>query len=201
MFMHSYNILRPKEKKKRTWQLCLSLILFLLPMSANAQLLPKEVSVSYSFLQANSSGNGGAFNANGGNLTAVWMLKPRIDLLADFGGYHFGGQPGGVDGRLLTYTAGPRLSFRKESRRWTPFCQLLLGAGRVSGSSGNLTAAENGFVLLAGGGVNLRFRAHVDIHALEVNYLMTRFVRVTGTSGTQNDFRISSGLVFRLGRK
>ena len=203
-----------KKRSRLSWLLALCGSLILIPTPARCQivrqLLPNEVSVDYAYLRSISSGPGGSFNTNGASASAVWNLKPqlsfwnvkpRLSLVADLGGYHFGSQYQGVDGRLLTYTAGPRMTFFKESRRWTPFGQLLLGGGRVSGSTTGLTAAENGFVLIVGGGLNSRFRPYMDIRVIEVNYMMTRFVRVTGTPGTQNDIRASAGVVFHFGRK
>src|SRR5258708_17562470 len=174
------------------------------------QVLPNEVSLDYAYLRSISSGTGGSFNTNGASASAAWRLKPqlvfwnikpRLSLVADLGGHHFGSQNQGVDGRLFTYVAGPRMSLFKESGRWTPFGQLLLGGGRVSGSTNGLTAAENGFVLIAGGGLNSPFRSPMDIRFIAVNYMRTRSVRVTGTPGTQNDIRVSAGVVLHFGRK
>ena len=213
--MQTNKVSRANKKKSRlSWLLALCGSSILIPTPAMCQsvrqLLPNEVSLDYAYLRSISSGTGGSFNTNGASASAAWSLKPqlgfwnikpRLSLVADLGGYHFGSQNQGVDGRLFTYAAGPRMSLFKESGRWTPFGQLLLGGGRVSGSTSGLTAAENGFVLIAGGGLNSRFRSRMDIRVIEVNYMMTRFVRVTGTPGTQNDIRVSAGVVLHFGRK
>ena len=194
------------------WGLCGLLTLIPSPAACQIvrQLLPNEISLDYAYLRSTSSGTGGSFNTNGASASAAWNLKPqlsfwgikpRLSLVGDLGGYHFGSQYQGVDGRLLTYTAGPRMTLFNESGRWKPFGQFLLGGGRVSGSTSSLTAAENGFVLIVGGGLNSRFRSYMDIRIIEVSYMMTRFVRVTGTPGTQNDIRASAGVVFHFGRK
>jgi hypothetical protein len=203
-----------KKKSRLSWLLALCGSLILIPTPATCQivrqLLPNEVSLDYTYLRSISSGTGGSFNTNGASASAAWNLKPqlsfwkikpRLSLVADLGGYRFGSQYQGVDGRLTTYTAGPRMTLFKEAGQWTPFGQLLLGGGRVSGSTSGLTAAENGFVLIVGGGLTSRFRSYMDIRVIEVNYMMTRFVRVTGTPGTQNDIRASAGVVLHFGRK
>ena len=201
MLTHASTATCREKRKRHLWWLGLLGLVALAPVRAQCQIIPGEVSLNYSYLRANSSGTGGSFNTNGASASAAWKIKSQVSLVADFGGYHFGSQFQGVGGRLLTYTFGPRITLPEYRGRWVPFGQLLLGAGRVSGTVGSLTAAENGFVMLAGGGVNARFRERVTIRVLEVNYLMTRFVRVTGTPGTQNDIRVSSGMVLRFGRK
>jgi hypothetical protein len=52
-----------------------------------------------------------------------------------------------------------------------------------------------------GGGLDWPLRHRFSIRLIEADYLLTRFDRVTGTSATQNDVRISAGLVFRFGSK
>jgi outer membrane immunogenic protein len=201
MLTHASRTACRNKNRSYFWWLGLWGLLALVPLPARCQIIPSEVSLNYSYLRANSSGTGGSFNANGASASAAWKIRSRLSIVADFGGYHFGSQFQGVDGRLLTYTFGPRITLPEYRGRWIPFGQLLLGAGRVSGTVGSLTAAENGFVMLAGGGLNARFRERLTIRVIEINYLMTRFVRVTDTPGTQNDIRVSSGLIFHFGRK
>jgi hypothetical protein len=83
----------------------------------------------------------------------------------------------------------------------TPFAQVLLGAGRLNASAGGVDAGENGFAMAVGGGVDLGFRHHIAIRVIQAEYLLTQFSRVNGTSATQNDVRLSAGLVFQFGRR
>ena len=114
--------------------------------------------------------------------------KAWLDAAADFSGYNFGGQPQGVSGHLLTYTIGPRVRFPHEWRHWTPFGQVLAGGARVGGTLSGQSAGENGFALMLGGGADFRINAHLAARVFDVEYLMTRFDRVTNTPGIQNDF-------------
>ncbi|MGH9744198.1 MAG: outer membrane beta-barrel protein [Candidatus Acidiferrum sp.] len=177
------------------------LLFLLLPLAARAQQSPFAVSVDYSFLRAYPNGNGFPFNSNGASASASWNLKPWLGLAADFGGYNFGGQLPGVSGKLFTYAAGPRFSRRFESSRWTPFVQVLAGGARVTGNLSGVSASENGFSLLLGGGVDARFRPRITFRPFEFDYLLTRFNRVNSITGNQNDFRISVGVVFHFGPK
>ncbi len=65
-----------------------------------------------------------------------------------------------------------------------------------------LLPSENTFAMTAGGGLDLRVHRHFAIRVIQAEYLMTRFTSyTTGTTGTQNDMRLSSGIVFRFGRR
>lgn len=189
------------RKNHSHWRLWLWALLLLTPLPARCQLEPGEVSVNYAQLRANSSGTGGAFDAKGLNVSIAWNANPRLSFVVDAGGHHFQNQGPGVDAKLLTFTGGPRLSWPRERNRWIPFAQVLLGVGRVRATSSTQTAAENGFVMLAGGGVNSRLWTHLEVRVVEVDYLLTRFARVTGSPGIQNDIRVSTGLVLRFGRR
>ena len=159
-----------------------------------------EVSAAYSFVRANPGNSNGGFNLNGGSGSLAYNFSDRFSAVADVGGYRFSGLPSGVDSTMYTYLFGPRYSFRRDSRL-TPFAQVLLGAGHVSASSGNLNAGENAFAMAAGGGIDFRFRSSLAIRPIQVEYLMTRFTSVSGVSETQNDVRISAGVVIRFGSR
>jgi outer membrane protein OmpA-like peptidoglycan-associated protein len=63
-----------------------------------------------------------------------------------------------------------------------------------------LLPAQNTFAWTGGGGVDVRVSRHFAIRLVQAEYLMTRFQDYsTGTTATQNDMRLSSGIVFRLG--
>ena len=91
----------------------------------------------------------------------------------------------------------------------SPFVQALFGgihASDVTVSSGcsgpgcTPLPAENKFAMALGGGLDVRVRRHLAIRAIQAEYLMTKFSDInSGSSGTQNDMRLSTGLVFRFG--
>ena len=185
--------------RSRLW---ISLPLFLLlAQPSRCQQSQFDLAANYSFLRADPAGGGESFNSSGSSVSFAWRAKPWLGVAADFGGYHFGGQPPGVSGRLLTYTAGPRVCSPHEWRRWAPFGQLLAGGARVSGTLSAQSAGENGFALQLGGGADFRVNARLAVRVLDVEYLMTRFDRVTNTPGVQNDLRISAGVVLRFGHR
>src|SRR5208282_5957752 len=172
----------PKIVARIRSRLWISLPLFLLlAQPGRGQQSQFNLGVNYSFMRAGPDGGGESFNSSGGSASLAWLAKPWLGAAADFSGYHFGGQPQGVSGRLLTYTIGPRVCLPREWRRWTPFAQLLVGGARVSGTLSGQSAGENGFALMLGGGADLRLNDRFAVRVLDVEYLMTRFDRLTNT--------------------
>jgi len=180
-----------------------------------------ELFLGYTYLRAvptQADGNRMMW-LNGGSTSLAYNFNRHLGLVADFGGYDdsqirfniTGIIPSTVvnaSGTAYTYLLGPRLSFRSQ-RRITPFAQVLFGgvhASDVTISSGctgigcTVLPAENKFAITAGGGMDFRVQRHFSIRILQAEYLMTRFENTnTGAGATQNDMRLSSGIVFRFG--
>ena len=154
---------------------------------------------------------------NGGSTSVAFNMNRYLGLVGDFGAYtnsqmRFTGAYTStldVDNpniAVLSYLFGPRLSFRQHDR-FTPFAQALFGgvhANRVTlkGCTTNCTLlpAQDSFAMTAGGGLDLRVHRHIAIRLIQAEYLMTRFPSyTTGSAGTQNDMRLSAGVVFRFG--
>jgi hypothetical protein len=183
--------------------LCIALLALIAGFSrpAQAQSRPTlarfEISAAYFFVRANTGDTDGSFNLNGGSASAAYDFTDRFSLVADFGGYKFGKLPSGLDSTMYSYLFGPRASIRKWER-FTPFVQILLGVGRLNANSGPVNAGENGFAMILGGGLDVRIRSHFAIRSIQAEYLMTRFPLVNGESATQNDMRLSTGIVYRF---
>jgi len=177
-----------------------------------------ELFLGYSYLQAVpklAAGNRLVW-LNGGSASIAYNLSRHWGLVADIGDFQnsevkFTGAYGATvdvndaDGGVFTYLFGPRLSFRHE--RVTPFVQALFGGARASEisladctSSCTLLPDQSTFAMTAGGGVDLRIHHHFAIRLIQAEYFMTRFASyTTGVTGTQNDMRLSTGIVFRFG--
>jgi hypothetical protein len=153
---------------------------------------------------------------NGGDASLAFNLNRYLGLVADFGGYNTtklnltgpGANPAreaDASGTVFSYMAGPRLSYR---RRVTPFVQALFGAAHagpvtLSNCTGNLCTplpAQTSFAMTAGAGVDVTLQRHLALRLVQAEYMMTRFADVTtGAGNTQNDLRLSTGLVLRFG--
>jgi opacity protein-like surface antigen len=179
-----------------------------------------ELFLGYSYLRGvptRSPGNR-MDSLNGGSANIAFNLNRYLGIVADVGGYNAteiqitsaGANSAGVSdasGTAFTFMAGPRLSWRKHDRI-TPFAQVLVGgihASEVtlSNCNGPLCTplpSENSLALTAGGGVDLKISRHVALRLVQAEYLMTDFADLsTGERQTQNDIRLSSGLVFGFG--
>ncbi len=180
-----------------------------------------ELFLGYSYLRAvpaPADGNRMMW-LNGGSTSIAYNFNRYLGIVGDFGGFDdseirlagTGANPTSTvdsSGTAYTYLFGPRLSFRNHERI-TPFVQVLFGgihASEVTLSSGctgagcTVLPAENSFAMTAGGGLDLKVSHHLAIRMIQAEYLMTGFDNSsTGASATQNDMRLSSGIVFRLG--
>jgi outer membrane protein OmpA-like peptidoglycan-associated protein len=176
-----------------------------------------ELFVGYSYLRAvpaPSDGNRLVW-LNGGSTSIAYNFTRHLGLVGDFGGFDDSqllltgtGTTPNSSGTVYTYLFGPRFSFRNYERI-TPFVQVLFGgihASDVTLSSGCMGAgctplpAENSFAWTGGGGLDIRVHRHFAIRLIQAEYLMTRFQDYsTGTTSSQNDMRLSSGIVFRFG--
>jgi hypothetical protein len=155
---------------------------------------------------------------NGGSASITFNLNRYLGLVADLGCYRAtelrltgpGAAPARVadaSGMAYTYLSGPRLSYRTDNRI-IPFAQILFGGVRaseviLSACSGSLCAplpAQNAFAITAGGGFDIKVFRQVSLRAIQAEYMMSRFADpATGVNKSQNDLRLSSGLVFRFG--
>jgi outer membrane protein OmpA-like peptidoglycan-associated protein/opacity protein-like surface antigen len=178
-----------------------------------------ELFLGYSYLRAvpaPAAGNRLVW-MNGGSTSLAYNLNRYLGIVGDFGAYtnseirFQGGYVGTVDVDnanvgAFSYLFGPRLSFRNHGRV-TPFVQALFGgmhANEVTLShctfSCTFLPSEDAFAWAAGGGVDIKVRRHFAIRLIQAEYLMTRFQDYsTGATASQNDMRLSSGIVFRFG--
>jgi opacity protein-like surface antigen len=155
---------------------------------------------------------------NGGSASIAFNFNRYIGLVGDFGGYDDSqvqltgtgaNQPIVVNssGTAYTYLFGPRFSFRNDSR-FTPFVQVLAGgvhasavtAANCAGTGCVVLPVQSSFAMTGGGGLDIRITHHVSIRAVQAEYMMTRFDSVpAGGSSSQNDLRLSTGLLFSFG--
>jgi peptidoglycan-associated lipoprotein len=167
----------------------------------SSEIAPLEVSFAYSYLRANANpGQCGCFNLNGGNAEAALHLYRGFSAVADFTGENTANVNNGGRGlSLISFTAGPRLSFAFH-RRLVLFAQGLFGAAHgfnsyfpvAAGPTNNATD----FAMVAGGGFDIRIARHVAIRPIEADYFLTKLPN--GVNGTQNNLRLSAGIVLRF---
>lgn len=178
------------------------IVVFALASTAHAQ-YPSgwahqvDLAGTYSFIQANSANFGGRFNLSGGSVSFAFILNDRFAAIADVGTYHFPLLPMKTNSTMYSYLFGPRIMARRPDRTG-PFAQILLGGGRLNASSDAIQAGENSLTVAIGGGLDVPLRSHLTIRVVEADYLITRFANGGGLPALQNNFRISTGVVYRF---
>lgn len=193
-------------------------LLLALSLPAMAQDLPRfDVFGGYSYVHFSIGSSGGNItsNLNGGSGAAAFYPTNHLGIVADFGGYKIstlkqGSTSLAVSGTTISYLFGPRL--RYGTGAVTPFAQVLFGGAHNGNITTNVAAvcapaaapctitnSDNAFAMTAGGGVDVKVARHFSIRG-QAEYLMTRFKQGGGgggtpTRGTQNNARISAGIV------
>ena len=185
------------------------LALLLLAGIANAQVPAGNVFFGYSYYSAdlspyNNANNSTRNNTNGFEASLEGRIIPFLGFVADFDG-HYGSQnilppvcptalpPGCGPFTFNTnftennYLFGPRVSF--PVGRIRPFAEALFGVARVHGGEIN---PDTSFAIAVGGGLDYKIIKPIAWR-FQGDYVQTRFF-----SATQNNVRISTGIVLRF---
>jgi hypothetical protein len=152
------------------------------------------------------------FNANGFNTSVVGNVNRYFGAELDLSGHY--GTPFDVSLlglslasiKIKTYTAlaGPRFTVRYP--RGTAFFHALFGASHATFGLKELSltvaeANDTAFAMAVGGGFDFNLNRNFAIRVGQFDYFLTRF-RVPGVlpeRTTQNNIRVSTGVVFRFG--
>ena len=148
-------------------------LLVLVSLPARAQ-DKAEIFGGYSYVR--SSG----VNLNGWNASGQYKFTDWLGGVGDFGGYY------GSGSSTYTYLFGPQVSMPS---RVSPFGHLLVGGAHFSAGPVGFSS----FSLAVGGGVDVGITDRFSWRAAQADYLLTQF-----GGGSQNNFRFSTGIVFRF---
>jgi Outer membrane protein beta-barrel domain len=170
-------------------------ISLLLPIAALAQIPTRgNVFFGYSYGSADFS-SAGRTNLNGWEGSLEGKVLPWVGFVADFNGL-YGSQNVAVnstfsaDTKLNTAVFGPRVSV--SVGKLTPFAEALFGASHIHESATGFSESDTSFATALGGGIDYRL-IHGIGWRVQADMLQTRFF-----SGTQNNFRLSTGIVLHF---
>jgi opacity protein-like surface antigen len=160
---------------------------------AVAEDAPKaEVFGGYSYVRCDTGVSDITCNLNGWNASLAFNAPKIVGVVADFGGAY--GTVDGIDTKAHTFLFGPKFAVRKE--KVTPFVQALFGVMNLKSSiSGLGSASENDFAMALGGGLDFNMGKKIAIRVAP-DYLLTR-----SEGESFNNFRLSAGIVFKLGNR
>jgi opacity protein-like surface antigen len=154
-----------------------------------------ELSGNYQFVRFNPGGGSSGVNCHGGAGSGAAYLKSWLGVVGEFGACKVTGVPSGASAHEMDYLFGPKVAFHSRGRVF-PFVQALFGGERFSASvSGVGSNSTNAFATALGGGADVTLTRHFSLRAVQVDYLYTHF-----SGASQNNFRLQSGLVWRIGR-
>ena len=156
-------------------------LLLLASLSAQAQ-DKIEMFAGYSYMYLHNSPSA---NLNGWEIAGQYKFTDWLGGVADFDGHY--GSSNGIGTSTHTYLFGPQISLPS---RVSPFAHLLLGGAHISEAG----FGRSSFSMALGGGVDVAlFHDQFYWRVIQTNYLMTQF-----GSRAQNNFRASTGIVFRF---
>ena len=192
--------------------------IFLISISAFAQIPTKgNIFFGYSYARVNFSAppslpdTGGLVfsnpaNLNGWNGSLEGKVLPFVGIVADLSGHYVSptvtSECGLVIGcvpttekstaHLYNVLFGPRISV--SVGKLTPFAHALLGVGHVSetGSAPEFSHSSTSFAYALGGGIDYKLIKGIAWRG-QLDFLQDRFF-----STTQDNFRFSTGVVFRF---
>ena len=188
----------------------LGVILFL-SLTALAQEVPQvEIFGGYSYMRVNPPDANDSYNFNGWNGSLVVNANRWFGMAMDFSGHYKTIKESDFndDVKLHSLMFGPQFSFRKHDKL-TPFVHALFGFGHLDQtvSSTQMSGSEamdwNDFEMALGGGLDVKIHPKVAVRLFQADYIRLRDKggSANNLAETMNNFRLSSGIVFRLGRK
>jgi hypothetical protein len=198
------------------------------PRAARIAVVPKDASeprvpsfeFSTSFNQMLLGAGGRNVACAGGGGTALFNLNSALGIEADVAGCGMLGLRTNLSGDALLFAAGPRLSYRNNTR-WTPWMNLLAGgekltqeafnptlkaavlAAKTPGSPGDLhdkyttDYSSAGFRVAVGGGLDWDLNRAVGFRVGNLEYSRVWMHPLNGEN-YPNDLRFTMGLVLRF---
>ena len=149
-----------------------------------------EIFGGYQYTRVNPGSGISGENFNGWNASVTGNVNSWFGVTGDISaGYK---NIGGVDTNVYNFLFGPTISSNK-SEHFKPFAHALFGVSHASASFAGSGASDNSFGMALGGGVDAGVTKNIALRLIQADYLMTRF-----GSATQNNARISTGVVFRF---
>jgi hypothetical protein len=157
-------------------------------LQSAAQDIPRvEVFGGYSYLRFDSRSFGFASgsNLNGYNLAPAFNIFHGFGVVGELSGQY------GPHFNLRDIAVGPQILYPRNNLIF--FAHVMYGDARTHVSVGN-GEGNTARVIVAGAGADLNVSPRFAVRVLQVDYLRTSLFH-----GTQNNLRISTGLVYHWG--
>jgi opacity protein-like surface antigen len=159
--------------------------------SSHAQGVPRvEIFGGYSYLNVDTNGVTSRLNTNGWEASVSGNFNRWFALEGDVSGYYTTFDA--VNLSAYGFTGGPRVNFRPF------FVHALVGLDRGTGSVTGASASQNSFAAAFGGGIQWSLAQHWAVRG-STDYVLSQHNIFGGPAYTQNNFRVSAGIVYYLG--
>src|ERR1700722_4735356 len=182
---------------------CIAFVSLLFVGLASAQVPSGNIFFGYSYESASSTAldlSANRVNLQGWEASLEGKLLPWVGIVADFSG-HYGSEGGtlltpngplaaNVTGHEFDVMFGPRVSVAVG--KLTPFAEIMGGVGHMNTGGTFSGPSDTSFASAIGGGIDYRVFRPIAVR-LEGDYVTTRFF-----GNTQNNLRLSTGVVFRF---
>jgi Outer membrane protein beta-barrel domain len=155
-------------------------LVLLLSITARAQ-DQFEVFGGYSYMHV---GDDPSLNTNGWEISGQYKFSDWLGGMVDIDGHY--GTSQGSSRSTHTFLFGPQVSW---PARVSPFAHLLIGGAHANWGG----AGDTSFAMGVGVGIDSRVAPGIDWRMVQLDYIPTYFF-----GHTQNNTRVSTGLVFRF---
>ena len=170
---------------------CLVGIITLSVLGAVAQENTSKLDLFGGYSYFNRDNGLGGVNLNGWEAQATYNFNRWLGATADFGGYYGTGGAFGFD--EYTFLFGPTVSLR--TPHITPFAHALFGASHSYFAAFPKAPSYTPFTFALGGGIDVPVKGWFVIRAVQLDW-----IRVNYPYSADNVLRLSTGVVFRLGK-
>ena len=187
-------------RKSFAMVLLLTLGVIALPANAQNETSKLEIYGGYDYVRFNINANlpgvtpSASYNGNGGGSQLEYNANHWLGLVGNLDGYYVA-KGGNALAGAFSYLSGPRFNLRRG--KIAPYAQVLFGGIAATSGIGH-SGTTNAFAMTAGGGVDFKLSKLISIRPMQAEYYLTKFT--DGLNNRQNNFRLSSGVVFRFGR-
>jgi opacity protein-like surface antigen len=180
-----------------------SLLALCLPLAASAQEAAPKVEIfgGYSYLRADTVFG---INAHGFNTSIAGNITKHVGIVGEFSRFtNSESFPAPILGNVIvntnvsTYLFGPRIVLHRGKTE--PFAHALFGGARENETVPGRPVApvtDNAFAFALGGGLDVKVNDNFAIRVAQIDYLGDKLRGQTG-----NNFRYSTGIVIRLGKR
>ena len=165
--------------------LLLAPLMVLLALPGFAQDTQWDIFGGYSFVHSGPGFGLASGDAHGWEASLGYNWNKWLTLKADFDGHYC------CDQTMHNFLFGPQFNLGKGQVK--PFVHELVGASHGT-STGGFSDTVRGFA--AGGGIDVKWTERISVRLVQADYLGTRYA-----DATQNNFRVSAGLVIHFGKK